>query len=57
MCHEGGQVRNVEATTGMSFSKSCSILHFFEHEIIDKAHNLGVSLGSNEKEVDLFMTF
>ena len=35
----------------MSFNKSCSLLHFSKNEIIDKAHNLGVSLRSNEKEI------
>ena len=44
-------LRDVEATTGMSFDKSCSIMHFTEHEIIDKANDLGVTLGSNEKEI------
>ena len=44
-------LRDVEATTGMSFDRSCSIMHFSEHEIIDKANNLGITLGSNEKEV------
>ena len=44
-------LRDVEATTGMSFDKSCSIMHFTEHEIIDKANDLGITLGSNEKEV------
>ena len=45
------KLRDVEATTGMSFDKSCSILHFSDHEIIDKENDLGISLGSNEKEV------
>jgi hypothetical protein len=45
------KLRDVEATTGMSLDKSCSILHFTDHEIIDKANDLGISLGSNEKEV------
>ena len=44
-------LRDVEATTSMSFDKSRSIMHFTEHEIIDKANDLGISLGSNEKEV------
>ena len=44
-------LRDVEATTDMSFDRSCSIMHFSEHEIIDKANNLGITLGSNEKEV------
>ena len=43
-------LRDVEAT-GMSFDRSCSIMHFSEHEIIDKANNLDITLGSNEKEV------
>ena len=34
----------------MPVNTSCSILHFSEHEIIDKASNLGISLGSNDKE-------
>ena len=42
-------LRDVEATTGMSFDKSCSIMHFFEHEIMDKANNLGITLGSMKK--------
>ena len=44
-------LRDVEATTGMSFDKSCSIMHFTEHEIIDMANDLVVTLGSNEKEI------
>ena len=44
-------LRDVEATTGMSFDRSCSIMHFSEHEIVDKANNLGINLGSNKKEV------
>ena len=48
-------LRDVEATTGMSFDTSCSIMHFSEHEIIDKANNLGIALGSNEKEVVKFV--
>lgn len=28
------KLRDVEATTGMSFNKSCSLLHFSEHEIL-----------------------
>ena len=34
----------------MSVNTSCFILHFFEHEIIDNASNLGISLGINGKE-------
>ena len=34
-----------------SFDKSCSILYFSENEIVDKANDLGISLGSNETEV------
>lgn len=45
------KLRDIEATTGMSVNTSCSILHFSEHDIIDKAGNLGISLGSNEKEI------
>ena len=44
-------LRDVEVAIGMSFDKSCSIMHFTEHEIIDKANDLGITLGSNEKEV------
>ena len=44
-------LRHVKATTGASFDKSCSILHFTENEIVDKANDLGISLGSNETEV------
>ena len=44
-------LRDVETATCMSFDKSCSIMHFTEHEIIDKANDLGITLGSNEKEV------
>ena len=44
-------LRDVEATTSMSFDKRCSIMHFTEHEIIDMANDFGVTLGSNEKEV------
>ena len=36
---------------GSSFDISCSILHFSENEIVDKANDLGISLGSNETEV------
>ena len=35
----------------MSVNTSCSILHFSEHEITSDATNLGVSLGSNGKEI------
>ena len=34
----------------MSVNTSCSILHFLKHDITDKANNLGISLGSNDKE-------
>ena len=44
-------LRHVEATTSASFDKSCSILHFLEYDIVDKANDLGISLGSNETEV------
>ena len=44
-------LRHAKATTGTSFDKSCSILHFTENEIADKPNNLGISLGSNETEV------
>ena len=45
------KLQDVEASIGMSVDKSCSILHFTEHEIIDKANDLGISLGSDEKEI------
>ena len=45
------KLRDVEATTGMSVNKSSSILHFLEHDILDKGNNIGVSLGSNTKQV------
>lgn len=35
----------------MSFDKSYSIWHYTENAIIDKANDLGISLGSNETEV------
>ena len=44
-------LRHAETTAGTSFDKSCSILHFSENEIVDKANDLGISLGSNETEV------
>ena len=44
------KLRDIEVHTGMSVNTSCSILHFSEHDIIDKANNLGISLGSNDKE-------
>lgn len=45
------KLRDVEASTGMSMNTSNSILHFSEHDIIDKASNLGISLGSTPKEI------
>ena len=44
------KLRDIKVHTGMSVNASCSILHFSEHQIIDKASNLGISLGSNDKE-------
>ena len=44
-------LRHAETTAGTSFDISCSILHFSENEIVDKANDLGISLGSNETEV------
>ena len=44
------KLRDIEVQTGMSVNTSCSILHFSEHDIIDKDNNLGISLGSNDKE-------
>lgn len=44
------KLRDIEVHTGMSVNTSCSILHFSEHDIVDKANNLGISLGSNDKE-------
>lgn len=44
------KLQEIEVHTGMSVNTSCSILHFSEHDIIDKASNLGISLGSNDKE-------
>ena len=38
-------LRDVQTATGMPFDKSCSIMHFTEHEIIDKANDLGITLG------------
>ena len=35
----------------MSVNKQCSILHFSEHVIISRAYDIGVSLGSNGKEI------
>ena len=35
----------------MSVNKQCSILHFSEHEIISRAYDIGVSLGSNGEEI------
>lgn len=45
------KLRDIEATTGMTVNTRCSILHFSDDEIIQNANNLGVSLGSNGKEV------
>ena len=45
------KLRDVEATTCMSVHKSSPILHFSEHDILYKANNIGVSLGSNTKQV------
>jgi hypothetical protein len=45
------KLRDVEATTGMLVNSSCSILHFSENEIFDNVGNLGISLGSNGKEI------
>ena len=44
-------LRHAETTAGTSFDISCSILHFSEKELVDKANDLGISLGSNETEV------
>ena len=42
---------DVQVTTGMSVNTSNTILHFSNDEIVDKANQLGISLGSNEGEV------
>ena len=44
-------LRHAETTAGTSFDISCSILHFSEKLLVDKANDLGISLGSNETEV------
>lgn len=45
------KLRDIEVTTGMSVNISNSILHFSEDEIMINANQLGVSLGSNGKEI------
>lgn len=45
------KIRDIETSTGMSIDTSCSILHFSEDDIILNANELGVSLGSNAKEI------
>ena len=45
------KLRDIESQTGMSVNKQCSILHFSEHGIISRAYDIGVSLGSNGKEI------
>ena len=45
------KLRDVQVTTGMSVNTSNTIMHFSHDQIVDKAHQLGISLGSNEGEV------
>lgn len=45
------KLRDIEVSTSMPDNTNCSILHFSEHKIVDKASNLGISLRSNEKEI------
>ena len=45
------KLREVQVTTGMSVNTSNTIMHFSHDQIVDKAHQLGISLGSNEGEV------
>lgn len=48
---KAAKLRDIKATTGMSINTSCSILHFSEPKIINNASNLGISFGSNGKEI------
>jgi hypothetical protein len=45
------KIRDIESSTGLSVNTSFPVLHFSEHDIVDKADKLGVSVGENSREV------
>jgi len=45
------KLRDIEASTGMTVNTNFYVLHFSEDDIISKANRLGISLGSNDREV------
>lgn len=45
------KLHDIETSIGMHFNKNFLALSFNEYDILEKASQLGVSLGNNEKEV------